>query len=286
MDKKKILHEIRDYFMIVFGLFIYVFSWSAFLIPSGLIGGGVSGVSTLIYFVSGIPVGVSNLAINAILVAIAIRILGAKFGINTIFGIVTSAVLFMILQPLFPKPLVSDPFMCTLIGGMLSAFGIGIAFVNGGNSGGTDIIALVVTHYRNISPGRVIMYLDIIIVASSFLVFQSVEKIVFGYVIMGVFSYTLDTVIEGAKQSYQIVIFSKNNQEIADRIGNELKRGITFLKGEGWYTKSEQDVLMVIAQKHDKQKIMKIINEIDKEAFLSIAKVSGVFGKNFDRIKL
>lgn len=286
MDKKKILHEIRDYFMIVFGLFIYVFSWSAFLIPSGLIGGGVSGVSTLIYFVSGIPVGVSNLAINAILVAIAIRILGAKFGINTIFGIVTSAVLFMILQPLFPKPLVSDPFMCTLIGGMLSAFGIGIAFVNGGNSGGTDIIALVVTHYRNISPGRVIMYLDIIIVASSFLVFQSVEKIVFGYVIMGVFSYTLDTVIEGAKQSYQIVIFSKNNQVIADRIGNELKRGITFLKGEGWYTKSEQDVLMVIAQKHDKQKIMKIINEIDKEAFLSIAKVSGVFGKNFDRIKL
>ncbi|MDD4576712.1 MAG: YitT family protein [Bacteroidales bacterium] len=283
---KKLYGEIRNYVIIVFGLACYVFSWSAFLIPSDLIGGGISGVSTLIYFVTGIPVGILNFIFNAILVLIAMRILGAKFGINTIFGIIVGALLFLVLQPLFTVPLVNDPFMCALIGGMLSGFGIGIVFTHGGNSGGTDIIALIVTNYRNISPGKVIIICDVVIVAASYLIFQSIEKIVYGYVIMGVFGYTLDIVLEGAKQSYQIIVFSKNNDVIADRIGNELNRGVTFLKGKGWYTKEDQDVLLVIAQKHDKQKIMEIINDSDDKAFLSVAKVSGVFGRNFDRIRL
>ncbi len=286
VNKRNIFEFLKSYFLISLGLFVYVFSWSAFLIPSGLIGGGVSGISALIFFSTGIPIGVLNLMLNAVLVLVAIRILGAKFGINTIYGIVFGAVMFLVLQPLFTKPLVDDPFMCAMIGGILSGFGIGMAFSNGGNSGGTDIIALIITNYRNISPGRIIIYLDILIVASSFLVFGSIEKIVYGYVVMGVFGYTLDIVIEGSKQSYQIMIFSKSNEEIASRIGNEVNRGVTFMKGKGWYTQSDQDVLMVIAQKHDKQKIMKIIRESDKEAFLTVAKVSGVFGKNFDKIKI
>ena len=192
MKNSKYYNHIRDYTLIVFGLAVFVFSWSAFLIPSELIGSGVSGISTLIYFVTGIPVGAMNLVFNTVLVLIAMRIMGAKFGINTVFGIITSGVLFLIMQPLFPEPLVADPFMCALIGGMMSGVGLGIAFVNGGNSGGTDIVALVVTHYRNISPGRVILYLDLVIIASSYLVFQSIEKIVYGYVGYGVFTYTLD----------------------------------------------------------------------------------------------
>lgn len=286
VDKRTIFEYTKNYFLISLGLFVYVFSWVAFLIPSGLIGGGVTGISTLIYFSTGLPVGVSNLIINALLVLIAMRILGAKFGINTIYGIVFGAVMFMILQPLFVKPLVDDPFMCAMIGGILSGFGVGLAFSHGGNSGGTDIVALIITNYRNVSPGRIIIYLDILIIASSFLVFGSIEKIVYGYVVMGIFGYTLDLVIEGSKQSYQIMIFSKNNEEIANRIGNELNRGVTFMKGKGWYSNADQDVLMVIAQKHDKQKIMKIIRDCDKEAFLTVAKVSGVFGKNFDKIKI
>lgn len=285
-SKISVFEYIKNYFFISLGLFIYVFSWVAFLIPSGLIGGGVSGISTLIFYATGFPVGISNLIINAFLVLIAMRILGAKFGLNTIYGIVFGAVMFMVLQPLFDAPLVNEPFMCAMIGGMLSGVGVGLAFIYGGNSGGTDIIALIITNYRNISPGRIIIYLDIVIIASSYLVFGSIEKIVYGYVIMGVFGYSLDLVIEGSKQSYQIMVFSKHNEEIANRIGNELNRGVTFMKGRGWFTKEDQDVLMVIAQKHDKQNIMKIIKECDKEAFLSVAKVSGVFGKNFDRIKI
>ena len=293
--KTAIFRNIKSYVFITLGLFLYAFAWSGFLIPSGILGGGITGVSTLIYYATGkmIQVGYSNLVLNSILILIAMKILGAKFGVNTIYGIVVSSLFFILLQNLIHDPLILDnKFMCALIGAMLSGMGIGIAFVNGGNSGGTDIIALIVTKYYNISPGRVILYLDVLIVGSSFFVFtdhtiqERIEIIVYGYVIMGVFSYTLDTVIEGNKQSYQIMIFSKNNQLIADRIGEELKRGVTLLKGEGWFSKSEQNVLVIVARKQDKSDIMKIINESDKEAFISIAKVSGVFGKNFDSVKI
>ncbi|MEI6346574.1 MAG: YitT family protein [Bacteroidota bacterium] len=284
--KTKTFQYIKTYFMITLGLLIYTFGWTAFLIPAGIVGGGVTGISSLIFFSTGLPVGIINLIINGILVLIAMKILGAKFGINTVFGILMSSFFFILLQHYIKQPLVDDPFMCALIGAMLSGLGVGIAFSNGGNSGGTDIVALLVTNYYNISPGRVIIYIDIAIIASSYLVFQSVEKIVFGYVVMGVFGYTLDMVIEGNKQSYQFMVFSNNNNEIADRIGNEIQRGVTLLKGMGWYTKHDQNVLLVIAQKQDKQAIMKIIKECDDSAFISIAKVSGVFGKNFDRIKI
>ncbi len=285
--KKHTVNSIKSYIMISIGLLIYAFGWTAFLIPSDVIGGGVTGVSSLIFFATGIPVGVINLIINGVLVLIAMRILGAKFGVNTVFGIVMSSVFFIVLQHFIKEPLVSNnPFMCAMIGGMLSGLGVGIAFSNGGNSGGTDIIALIITNYYNISPGRVIIYLDILIIASSYLLFGSVEKIVYGYVVMGLFGYTLDIVIEGSKQSYQIMVFSKNNDIIANRIGTEINRGVTLLKGFGWYTQNEQNVLMVIAQKHDKQNIMRIIKESDENAFISIAKVSGVFGKNFDKIKI
>lgn len=296
--KKKdsaIFKTVRSYVFITIGLFLYTFAWSGFLIPSGILGGGISGVSTLIYYATGkaIQVGVSNLILNTVLILIAMKLLGAKFGINTIYGIVISSLFFILLQGLIHDPIVKDnKFMCALIGAMLSGLGIGIAFSNGGNSGGTDIIALIVTKYYNVSPGRVILYLDVLIVGSSYFVFtnlppqERVEIIVYGYVIMGVFSYTLDTVIEGNKQSYQMMIFSKENRLIADRIGKEIKRGVTLLKGEGWYSKSEQNVLVVIARKQDKTEIIKIINESDSEAFFSVAKVSGVFGKNFDSIKI
>lgn len=293
--KSAIFQNVKRYSFITIGLFLYAFAWSGFLIPAGILGGGITGVSTLIYYATDktIQVGISNLVLNSILILIAIRILGAKFGIATIYGIIVSSLFFILLQNLIHTPLVLDnKFMCALIGAMLSGVGIGIAFSNGGNSGGTDIIALIVTKYFNVSPGRIILYLDVLIIGSSFFVFhqlsmqERIEIVVYGYVIMGVFSYTLDTVIEGNKQSYQFMVFSQNNRLIADRIGQEIKRGVTLLKGEGWYSKNEQNILVVIARKQDKSEIMKIINESDKEAFISIAKVSGVFGKNFDSIKI
>ena len=289
-SKKK---TIMSYVLITLGIFMYAFAWSAFLIPSQIIGGGVSGVSSIIFFVTGekIPVGITSLVINIILFLIALKVLGAKFGLNTIYGILVSSGFFILLQQVIEiQNLLDitkfDPFMCAIIGGGLAGAGIGLAFSMGGNSGGTDIIALILNKYYNISPGKVIMYLDIVIIGCSFFVSGSIENVVYGYVQMGVMTYALDLVIDGSKQSYQIMVFSQYTKDIADRIGNEVGRGVTLLDGWGWFSKSDQKVLLVIARKVDKQTIMEIIQNSDPKAFISVAKVHGVYGKNFEKLKL
>jgi uncharacterized membrane-anchored protein YitT (DUF2179 family) len=276
----------KTYFNITFGLLVFAFGWTAFILPSEIIGGGLVGAGAIVYFITGIPVGYVTFACNIILILIALKILGARFGINTIYGIVMSSFLFVVLQRIIKEPLVQDQFMAALIGGGLSGIGIGIAFTNGGNSGGTDIIALIVNKYRNISPGKIFIYIDTVIIASSWFIFHSIEKMVYGYVVMGISSYALDLYINGNRQSYQILIYSNLSKIIAERVSNEVKRGVTCLYGYGWYSKKDIEVVLVIARKDDRPKILKIVNETDKNAFISIAKVQGVFGRNFDQIKI
>lgn len=279
--------DFKRLFLVVFGLFLYAFGLTAFLIPNGLVGGGIGGIATIIYFATDIPVGLSNLVINVFLVILAIKIMGARFGFNTIFGIVTSSLFLMLLQYLIKEPLVEgETFMNALIGGAFSGTGLGIAIANGGNSGGTDIIALIVNKYRNISPGRTILYCDVIIIASSWFVFYTLDKIVFGYVVMAVVAYTIDLVLNGEKQSYQFMIISKKSEAIAKRITDETGRGITALPGKGWFTQQERDVLMIIGRKTDRPQIMRIVKDVDNDAFISVSKVSAVFGQNFDPIRI
>ncbi len=286
MLNNKLLDFIIPYLYITTGLFIFTFGWTAFLIPSEIVGGGLAGLGSLIYFATGFPVGITTFAVNIILVLIALKILGAKFGINTIYGIVISSVFFIVLQQHITEPIVKEQFMAALIGGALGGVGIGIAFSHGGNSGGTDIIALIINKYRNVSPGRVFLYIDIVVIASSWFIFHSIEKIVYGYVVMAVASYAVDLMINGARQSFQIMIYSNYDKIISERISNEVGRGVTCLKAYGWYSKKDISVVMVIARKQDKQKILAIVKETDENAFMSIAKIMGVFGRNFDDVKL
>ena len=283
---KKILTFVRPYIFITVGLFIFAFGWTAFLIPSEIIGGGISGLASLVYFATGFEVGYTNLLVNIILVLLAIKVLGAHFGVNTIYGILISSFFFIILQEHIKDPLVNDVFMAALIGGGLSGVGVGLAFMHGGNAGGTDIIALIINKYRNISPGRVFLYIDVVVIASSWFLFHDVEKIVYGYVVMAVASYSIDLVLDGSKQSFQIMIYSQYSKIIAERISKEIGRGVTCLKAYGWYSKKDIEVVMVIARKTDKTQILKIVKETDDCAFISVAKVMGVFGHNFEEIKL
>ncbi len=286
MKRSQIIHIVKTYGLISLGLLIFVLGWTAFLIPSKITAGGIAGVGTLVFYATGFPVGYTNLIINSILVVVALKILGAKFGFNTIYGILITSLLFIVLQKYITEPLVKDQFMSVLIGSGIAGVGLGIAFTNGGNSGGTDIIALIVNKFYNISPGRVFMYFDLLIIASGYFVFHSVEKIVYGYVSMAVFAYVIDLWLNGNRQSFQIMIFSKKSKEIARRISEEIGRGVTCLNGYGWYTKKETEVVIVIARKFDKNNIMHIIKETDPESFISVAKVMGVFGQNFEEIKL
>ena len=288
IQKKDILREIRNYIMIFIGLALFAFGWTAFMIPNHITGGGASGIGAVIYFATGFPVGVTSLLINLVLLAFAWKILGTKFCINTTICTVMLSFLLAIGQNIFTKPLVeNDIFMSAIIGSALAAFGLGLAMNFGGNTGGTDILALMVGKYRNISYGRVTLYANIAIIGSSYFVpAVSLTSLVYSLVGMFVYIYISDLVIEGYRQSFQYMVFSNKNQEIADKINKEVGRGATFLKGYGSYSKEESDVLLIIAHRTDRANIIKIIRSIDDTAFISVAKTSSVFGKNFDRIKI
>ncbi|MCZ4693769.1 YitT family protein [Ancylomarina euxinus] len=279
--------ELKSYLIIALGLAIYSFGWTAFLIPSEIIGGGVSGIGTLIFYGSKetIPVGVSYFIINCFLIIIALKILGPKFGAKTIYAIILGSVFLSVQQKFFTAPLVDDKFMAAIIGGILGGAGVGITISQGGSSGGTDIIAMIINKYKNISPGRVILYFDVFIIASSYIVFGDVPTIVYGYVSMGVASYAIDMVISGSKQSAQMFIITKDHEKLADEIGLNINRGISVIDAMGWYSKENKKMLMVVVRKHETPQVFKLVKQHDPNAFVSMGSVMGVYGFGFDEIR-
>ncbi len=291
MEFKTAFKASRMYSIIVFGIFLYALSWTAFLLPHKITGGGVSGIGALVFYATGFPVGYTYFIINIGLILLAIKVLGANFGVKTIFGVTTGAILLSLLQTFIHEPVIEDKFLSAIIGGILSGVGLGIVFTQGGSTGGTDIIAMIINKYRNISPGRVILYCDVFIIGSSFLVLtellpvKRIETIVYGYVAMAITAYAIDAVLSGSRQSVQMLIFSKKYYEIADRITTQLNRGVTVIDGQGWYTKESQKVVITMVRKHEVSDIYKIVKEIDNQAFMSVANVMGVYGQGFERIR-
>lgn len=275
-----------DYLVITFGMSLYVLGWTVFLIPAEITGGGISGLSAVIFYSTQIPVAVSYFIINAILILVAIKMLGANFGIKTIFSMLVATFLFWATSNMLTKPLINDTFLSAVLGAMMGGAGIGLVFTRGGSTGGTDIIAMIVNRYRNISPGRVIMYCDVIIIASSYFVFHSPSKLVYGYVSMWVISYSIDAFLNGSNASAQIFIFSKKFEEIADYINKVAGRGVTVFDGTGWYTKENVKVVMTVVRKRESSLIFRKLKEIDPDAFISMGSVMGVYGQGFDKIKI
>lgn len=291
MVVRKIMENVRTYVLMALGLLIFSVAWTAFLLPHQISGSGVSGLAAIIFYATGIPMGYTYFAINVVLVLIGLKILGAGFGIKTIYGILLAAAMLSVLQPLIPGAIIQEKFMSALIGGGLCGVGLAIIFTQGGSTGGTDIIAMIVTKYRNISLGRVILYCDVIIIGSSYLILtdlepmQRVETIVYGFVTMAVLSYTLDTILSGNRQSVQVFIFSRHFDEIADQITGKLHRGVTIIDGTGWYSKENQKVIITLVRKNEASDLYRIIRSIDDKAFITVANVMGVYGKGFEELK-
>ena len=277
---------IKDYAIITFGLLIFVVGWLFFLIPAEITGGGISGVAAVIFYATKIPVSISFLVINIVLVLVAIKILGANFGVKTIYSIGVLTAFFALFSDIIQEPIVDDTFLSAVLGGMAGGIGLGVVFSRGGSTGGTDIFAMIVNKYRNVSPGRIIMLCDVVIIASSYFIFQSPEKLVYGYVVMWVVSYTVDSFLSGANRSAQMFIVSEHYEEIAEFINTKVSRGVTLLEASGWYSKKETKVVMSIVRKKETAAIFRKIKEIDPNAFISMGSVMGVYGEGFDKIKL
>jgi uncharacterized membrane-anchored protein YitT (DUF2179 family) len=285
MKRKIFFRELKSYTISTIALFVMALAWTGFLIPNKILGGGVNGIATMLFWTTGLSTGITIVVVNLVLVLVALRIIGSGFGLKTVYSIVVLSAMFSILQYYIKEPFVTDKFMAAIIGGIMGGTSIGLVFTQGGSTGGTDIVALIVNKYRNISPGKIILLLDVFIISSSYFVFQSIETLVYGFVVMGVTSYTIDLVLTGNKQSVQLFVFSKNAEAIADRVTKETGRGVTLMKGTGWYTKTEHSILLIMAKKMESSQLFRIIKDVDPDAFVSLNTVMGVYGKGFDEIR-
>ena len=300
LAKAGIMREVKDYAYITLGLISYSLGWAAFLLPYQITTGGTTGISAIIYYSTGFPIQWSYFIINAVLMTFAIRILGPRFSIKTTYAIFMLTFLLWLFQLLVNnyvevpdmtadgKPLLLGPgqdFMACIIGAAMCGVGLGIVFNYNGSTGGTDIIAAIVNKYKNISFAKMMMYIDFLIIACSYVLFHSVEKMIFGYVVMGVMSYTMDMLINGKRQSVQILVLSDKYEEIATHVNNDIRRGVTVIDGMGWYSKQPKKVLMILAKRNESVKIFRLIKSIDPKAFISQSNVVGVYGEGFDKIK-
>jgi uncharacterized membrane-anchored protein YitT (DUF2179 family) len=320
--KKTILTHIKEWLLVTLGILIYVMGWVIFLIPNNLVGGGVSGISSMIQYATQgvIQMGYSYFVLNAILMAAAVIILGMGFGAKTFYAIILASLAMRFMPGLIPDTIINTlalqngKLMSVLMGGLMAGIGIGMSISNGGSTGGTDIIALIYTKYHNVSPGKVILFLDFIIIMSSLIVpsyvadvdpqtgaaltgadgkplthlmpfADKITTVVYGLILVTVNSYVLDMYISGSQQSVQLFILSSQYEKIADAITQDLHRGVTVLDGKGWYTKQDTKVLMVLTRKTDLNLLLRYIKQIDSTAFLSVSSVNGVYGKGFDTIK-
>lgn len=284
---KSILITSKDYLMIIVGLFCYAFGFTAFVLPEKVVIGGLAGVGSLIYFTTGIPVAISSYVLNLTLLAIAFRVVGKQFVIRTIFGATFLSLFIGILQPLFPEPLIQQQtFMNVILGGIMCGVGIGIVFIHNGSTGGTDIVAAMVSKKSNVSIGRMMIYCDFTIISSSFLLFHQIDKVIYGFLVTFLASFMCDQIINSNRQAVQFTIISNKWEEIADAINNVAHRGCTVLNGMGWYTKRDVKVLLVMCRKIESVNIFRIIKAIDKDAFITQGNVNGVYGQGFDEVKL
>ena len=247
-SRQNTMRELRDYLMIALGMVLYGIGWTVFLLPNDITTGGVPGIASIVYFATGFPVQYTYFAINFLLLLLALRVLGWKFSVKTIFAVFTLTFFLSIIQKL------------------------------------TEGVVLL--HDRDITLGRVMLICDLIIISSSYFVLKDWEKVVYGYVTLYICSFVLDQVVNSARQSVQFFIISDKYEEIAKHIQVYPHRGATVINASGFYTGKEIKMLFVLAKKRESTIIFRLIKDIDPNAFVSQSAVIGVYGEGFDRIKV
>ena len=289
VTRRTFRQNLLDYAFIFLGICMYGVGYCAFILPENIVMGGVSGISSLLYYAFGWSPAILIWIINGGLLLLSFKALSKQFAIRTIIGVTMLSLVIGAMQPLFQAfPLITtgkDVFMHVLIGAMLSGSGLGVVFAHNGSTGGTDIVVALVNKYSRMSLGRVMQFIDITIICTSYILFHSFDIIVYGVVFTVIASIMVDYVFNGSRQTVQFLIISKHYELMADAMNNQLNRGVTILHGQGWYSKQDVQVVMVLCRKYESQYVFNLIKAIDPNAMVSQTFCHGVFGEGFDKIK-
>ncbi len=288
ISRKQVWMSTKDYLIIVFAIFLYAFGFSAFILPEKVVIGGVTGIGTLAYFLTGkvYMLGLTQYGINLLLLGFAWRIVGKHFVFKTIFGATVISLALSFIPELFPEPVVpGQPFMSVCIGAIIVGIALGLVFTHNGSTGGTDIVAAMVSKKTNVTVGRTMLYVDFCIISSSYLISHNITTVLYGFVVLMIISVMVDSIINSNRQAVQFIIISEKWQRIATAVNHHARRGVTVMDGMGWYTKHNVKILLIVCRKMESVTIFRIVKSIDPGAFITQANVNGVYGQGFDQIK-
>ena len=296
-----IWNEVKDYLYITLGLVMYAIAFTVFLLPYQIVSGGVTGLSAIIYYATGFHLENTYIIINIALLIVALKILGFKFMMKTIYAIFALYFLLMLAQAIMPTQDNGLPikllgegqdFMSMIIGCVITGIALATVFLHNGSTGGTDIIAASINKYHNVSLGSVLISVDFCIIGSCMFFpqfgdyIERAHKVMFGFCVMALENFVLDYVMNARRESVQFMIFTKKWQEIANAIGTQMNHGVTILDGHGWYTGQDIKVLCILAKKNESVNMFRLIKMLDPQAFVSQSSVIGVYGEGFDQIKV
>lgn len=295
MKKNKALKIVWEYLALTIACFIFAFSWEGFMIPNGMSAGGMMGLCTVIQYATGglIQAQYSYIVINAALIIIAVFAMGIGFGFKTIYCIIMSTIAMEIIAGVAPLHSIDGSFfyvretiLIPILAGVFEALGIGLVLRYGGSTGGTDIVALMINKYWPVALSSAFLVSDFIVVLLLLLLpDKTFSDACYGLVEIVTFSMIIDFVVGGKKSSYQLMVFSEKYREIADYIADEMSRGVTVLRAQGWYTKKEKDVLLIVINQKEFPQLSRTIKEMDPKAFMSVSPTNNVYGEGFDEIK-
>lgn len=300
-----------EYIAIIIGIAPMALMVNWVLLPHAFVGGGLTGICSAIYYVTdglfpslfpeyhgAIPVWLTTFVINVILLLIAGFTVGWRFCIRTMVGVAAITFWYRII-PILPEPIIADPWLGAIIGGFVFGLSLGIVLAANGSSGGTDIVAMIVNHYHNISLGNIMLLCDIIIIASAFFlplpesmlaeggnpVYLQIKRVLYGVCMTISYTVAVDWIIARLHRSVHFLIYSSKYDEIATEINKTVNRGVTVLDGTGWYSQQPVKVISVLVRKPESSLVLSIVKNLDPNALVSIADVGGVFGSGFDKIK-
>lgn len=293
-QRMKPLIAIKEYIMIVLCTIPYAIAVNWILVPHTIVGGGLTGLCEIIYFATDafIPIWLSSFVINLALLIAAYFTVGWKYCIRTLWGVLWYTIWLKVIE-IPTEPVITDPFMAVILGGLFMGSFLGIVFLNNGSTGGVDIVAMIVNKFKHLPMGRVLMACDICVILCAFFLPEikslpfgrGLEKILFGLCYTFMAATAVDWVLNRTRQSVQFFIFSEKYEEIAEAIMTQVPRGVTFLDAQGGYSKAPTKVVTTIARQHESAMIFRLVHSIDPNAFVSQSKVRGVFGQGFESIK-
>lgn len=282
--KKKIIKIFIDYSAITIGSLFVALSLNLFLVPNKIAAGGISGIATVIYYISNhkLPIGMTMLALNLPIFIMGVKTIGAHFGIKSIYGTIVLSVITDALS--FLQPLTYDRLLASIFGGILMGLGLAVVLLYGATTGGTDMLARILHKFiPSFSIGQILLGLDISVIILASAVFRNYELGLYAILTLYVCSKVIDAVLEGVNFAKALIIISDKSEIIADKILKELDRGVTGLDGVGMYTKNRKNILLCVVKRQEVTKLKSLIKEIDADAFVILADVREVLGEGFSR---